>query len=419
MKNSHKIDIHPYKVFAVILLIFTSLSAKPQSSIEEPLIWDLGLLMKTPQVRWVDQQSTVHALLYSGLVYKGNPTEVFAYYSNPDILNGEVSGKKFPAVVLVHGGGGKAFREWVHKWVAEGYAAIAMDLSGMDGNGDKLVHAGPDQADIYKFEEIDNGPIENVWNYHAVANVILAHSWLRSCPEVDTLNTFITGISWGGYLTCIAAALDDRFKAAAPVYGCAYFEDMETFGQNLNRLSVSGKAAWIRYFDPSAYLSSATIPFLFINGNKDRHFNIVPYHKTYHLIPEEKRFILITPGMKHGHYEGWMPHEIRYFFDHFAYGNGQLPRLDDTEICGNRISVHYKSPVPLYVAEFYYSDDTVSSNEHREWKVLHPVYDSRNGRIHCEIPAGFTYGFFYVKDHRNITGSSAFIFRQTVQSGQQ
>jgi len=29
----------------------------------------------------------------------------------------------------------------------------------------------------------------------------------------------VTGISWGGYLTCIVAGIDDRLKAAVPVYG--------------------------------------------------------------------------------------------------------------------------------------------------------------------------------------------------------
>ena len=52
------------------------------------------------------------------------------------------------------------------------------------------------------------------WCYHGVANVIRAHSLIRSFPEVDDDRTAITGISWGGFLTCIVSGLDDRFKAA-------------------------------------------------------------------------------------------------------------------------------------------------------------------------------------------------------------
>ena len=60
------------------------------------------------------------------------------------------SGRKFPAVVLVHGGGGKAFPQWVAKWAEEGYAAIAMDLGGKDGEGAPLPNGGPDQTEKNK-----------------------------------------------------------------------------------------------------------------------------------------------------------------------------------------------------------------------------------------------------------------------------
>jgi hypothetical protein len=33
-------------------------------------------------------------------------------------------------MVLIHGGGGTAFADWVRLWTGRGYAAIAMDLCG-------------------------------------------------------------------------------------------------------------------------------------------------------------------------------------------------------------------------------------------------------------------------------------------------
>ena len=39
-------------------------------------------------------------------------------------------GRNFPGVVLIHGGGGTAFADWVYLWAKRGYAAIAMDLNG-------------------------------------------------------------------------------------------------------------------------------------------------------------------------------------------------------------------------------------------------------------------------------------------------
>jgi dienelactone hydrolase len=65
-------------------------------------------------------------------------------------------------------------------------------------------------------------PIGDHWAYHAVAAVVLGHSLIRSFPEVDASRIGVTGISWGGYLTCIVAGVDDRFRFAAPVYGCGF-----------------------------------------------------------------------------------------------------------------------------------------------------------------------------------------------------
>ena len=80
---------------------------------------------------------------------------------------------------------------------------------------------GPNQGDDEKFGSIDKPPTEQ-WSYHAVAAAIRGHSLIRSFPEVDAQRTAVTGISWGGYLTCIVAGLDSRFKAAVPVYGCGF-----------------------------------------------------------------------------------------------------------------------------------------------------------------------------------------------------
>ena len=52
-----------------------------------------------------------------------NP-RVFAYLGRPATGKGP-----FPAMVLVHGGGGKAFREWAEHWAKRGYVALAMDTA--------------------------------------------------------------------------------------------------------------------------------------------------------------------------------------------------------------------------------------------------------------------------------------------------
>jgi hypothetical protein len=72
----------------------------------------------------------------------------------------------------------------------------------------RLEKGGIDQGHGQKFDCI-GGPVENDWPYHAVANVMKAHTLLRSFPGVDPERTAVTGISWGGYTTCLAASLDE------------------------------------------------------------------------------------------------------------------------------------------------------------------------------------------------------------------
>ena len=137
-------------------------------------------------------------------------------------------------------------------WVKRGYAAIAMDTCGQIpvGNYGHWVQdpeGGPHGWG--GFDQIDR-PREDQWTYHAVAKIILAHSLLRSLPEVDPERTGVTGISWGGYLTCIVAGVDPRFKLAVPVYGCGFY-DQTLFAGELKKLGPEQAERWMAWWDPS------------------------------------------------------------------------------------------------------------------------------------------------------------------------
>src|SRR5207244_2738599 len=130
-----------------------------------------------------------------GLPWHGEPTRVFALVGMPEHKPGD----KVPAIVLVHGGGGTAFAEWVKLWTSRGYAAIAMDTCGCTPGGEhgkrpRHEHSGP--PGWGGWDQTDEA-VEDQWTYHAVADVVLAHSLLRAQPDVDTDRIGITGISWG------------------------------------------------------------------------------------------------------------------------------------------------------------------------------------------------------------------------------
>lgn len=404
--------------FAVSLLLALGCSRPPTPEVISvpaltpvPGLWDLAELGQSPVTTWLDQSGPIQSLRYQSVPYEGKPTEVFAYYSDPDALQRRPrSGKRYPGVILVHGGGGQAFPEWVELWAKAGYAALAMDLAGFDGAGNPMALPGPDQTDYFKFDKLAEGPPSDTWPYHAVASVIRAHSLLLNLPTVDPSRTALTGISWGGYLTCVVAGLDDRFKAAAPIYGCGYFDRCPRIFEGAERLSTEKQAEWLQLFDASRYVAQAKMPLLFVNGNKDLYFPVEPYQQTLRLLPEAQRTVYLKPDMEHNYVAGWESPEIRYFFESIFNRGTPLPTLARPQATATEVSVAYTTPSPLRAAQFHYTIDSTSANEDRLWQRRDVPLTA--DRLRVTVPAGgFRYGFFVVTDQRGASVSSEFLIR--------
>ena len=94
---------------------------------------------------------------------------------------------------------------------------------GTFGNWERHADGGPPGWDA-AFGQVEE-PLTDQWPHQAVSAIVLAHSLLRTFPEVDAGRIGLTGISWGGYLTCLTAGVDPRFRLAVPVYGCGNLAD--------------------------------------------------------------------------------------------------------------------------------------------------------------------------------------------------
>jgi dienelactone hydrolase len=351
--------------------------------------WDLAALRRTPAMQWVDRSGPIHSLLYAGEVFQGRPTEVFAFYASPRTLGkGEAGGAKVPGVVLIHGGGGTAFAEWVWLWAQRGYAAIAMDLSGSRPPAPaydpatgapvpnqaakaetrtRLPNGGPDHGHPQKFDSI-GGATDDDWPFHAAAAVIRAHSLLRSFDEVDPERTAVTGISWGGYTTCLVASLDDRFKAAVPVYGCGFLHE----GESVQKPSIDKlgdrRELWVRTYDPSSLLPRCKVPILFVNGSNDIHYPLDSYQKSFDAVVGFKQ-MRIEVNMRHGHGPGWAPQEIGLFIDSYCRGGVALPVPESPTVDGDLVRMHLRSATALASAALHYTPDAGPRSK-RAWKSL-------------------------------------------------
>jgi dienelactone hydrolase len=335
--------------------------------------WNLPDLEHPPSVTWGAKTQNVQQLYYSGEPLQQKPTRVFAYLGRPTQGHGP-----FPGIVLVHGGGGKAFKDWAEHWANRGNISLAMDLSGNGPDG-RLTDGAPDQSDETKFRNFSTNDITNMWTYHAVANVIRAHSLLASLPDVDPSRIAITGISWGGYLTCIVAGLDHRFKAAVPVYGCGFLGDNSVWKDgSLARMPPEARALWLQNFDPSRYLAATQCPILFLNGSNDFAYPLDSYQKSYRLVRPELRHVSVVMKLPHGHI--WTFPEVDQFIDR-ALHKKPFPEISALQLHGQTLRA--SSTDALQSASLNYTTNS-GPWQKREWTTIPATI--KNKTIEAELP---------------------------------
>ena len=412
MNLSSSSSVHLLVGWPLFLLATAICSAEdepPKPASPPSVRFDLEALSKTPAVFPADVAPAegVKAHFFEGAKYKGQPTRVFAYYGVPKDAAAE-PGKKVPAMVLIHGGGGTAFDRWVKVWNARGYAAIAMDLCGCvpvrEGNQWKHhEHGGPRGWDA-SFTQLDE-PVEDQWTYQAVSAVALAHSLLRSYPEVDADRIGVTGISWGGYMTSIVAGVDSRFKFAVPVYGCGFLGENSAWLPAFEKMGKEKANQWLRHWDPSVYLKDAKMPILWVNGTNDFAYPMDSWQKSYRL-PGSPRTLCLRIRMPHGHGPvGENPEEIHAFASQFLRGGNPLATIMEQGHKEGEAWATFKSDVPIVKAELAFTLGDGKWQE-RKWESAPAEVDAKTGRVSAKIPEGAKVFYLNIFDNRNCAVST-------------
>lgn len=376
--------------------------------------WDPTHLSSAPMVEWGTKDGLLQPIYFSGEPYQGKPTRVFAYYARPE---GE---GPFPAMVLLHGGGGKAFSEWAKLWAERGYVALAIDLAGKGPDGKRLLDGGPDQDDKSKFGDFTDATARDRWTYHAIADAMLGHSLLAAQKEVDPKRIGVTGISWGGYLTCIVAGVDERFKVAVPVYGCGFIHENSVWVDGyFKKMSDEQRDRWVKHFDPSSYLKNVSCPILFVNGTNDFAYPPDSYHKSYSLVDAKLRHLRITVNMPHGHPAGWAPPEIGLFVDSVLKEGKPLASIrwdegrGDDRGTGDKPHAVLSYSVPVHEAQFHFTTEE-GPWQKRQWKTTAAKIQHTGGRtlVEADLPSlenlPVTTYFFTIKDERGAIVSSGY-----------
>lgn len=360
---------------------------------KENLIWDTEWLFEVvPAIRPMENvkmSGGIQAFKFRSAPYgEKENTWVFAAMGTP---NASMPDGGYPAIVLVHGGGGQVYEEWMLYWMRKGFVTIALDLfsNELDVDLQKVSNpdGGPKEGDGSNYDGVENP--EQSWAYHSVYNVIMAHNLLRARDDVDKEKIVITGVSWGGYITNIVAGIDNRFAALAPMYGSGFLYQDSCWTTNEKKFGGEAhRAEWIKIYDPSSYLPNATKPMLYISGIDDAFFSTVSRAKSAALVKGEVYYSQRSE-LPHGHC--WMlAHEIPAFFQHILYGENVYTKLGGATVKAGNASL--KTEKSYDTVNFVYTTST--EEDSHKWKWEKVVLTLQNDGYACQIPDGATAYFF-------------------------
>jgi dienelactone hydrolase len=340
--------------------------------------------------------ANIRPILYDGADYKGKKTEVFAWLGMPENCKGKV-----PGIVLVHGGGGSAFLRWVEDWTKRGYAAIAIDTVGhrpllpweaSKGVRERLANGGPSYPACPR--DIDSPA--DAWTVQALEALRRGHTILRNQPGVDPEKTALYGISWGGYLTCWAAATDPRYKAAVSLYGCGFLKESP------RTVAKVVTPNWFDRFDPALVLEDVHCPILFVTQPVDPDYQWESWCRSAFL---PKNPTWSVPGLiGHSHTRG-LRKEAEVFIDSVLKGTPPLPEMGEITRSGAVVSAEFRAAVLPVTGELWWTCDAKSVPiSKRQWKSAPATI--KGNTVSGKLPAGAKDWFLNVKDSRGVAATA-------------
>lgn len=186
--------------------------------------------------------------------------------------------KQYPAILDIHGGPktvyGQIFYHEMQYWASEGYFVLFANPRGSDGKGNEF-------ADIRgKYGTID---YEDLMDF--------LDTCLEKAPAINQENLYVTGGSYGGFMTNWIVGHTDRFKAAVTqrsisnwlsFYGTSdigyYFASDQADGHPIHDLDKLYEQS------PIKYAMHIKTPLLFIHSDKDHRCPIEQAQQLYAIL---------------------------------------------------------------------------------------------------------------------------------------
>lgn len=362
--------------------------------------WKMDELAKVPACRpspFPDSDfKGLKAMLVSGRGLGGAEAEFFCYYGVP---KGPRPAAGWPGVVLVHGEGGTADPRHVRRWTDLGFAVIAPDWYNQRP-APGIANVVPNDGGVPCVPLEGGKRQDHVAN---VANMVLAHSLLRSFDEVNACQTVFVGLSWGSWYGACVAAVDARFKGCVEIY-CG---DKDIYK---DPLSYAG-------FANGRFLHAAKIPMWWAVSTNDR--NVTPDTSNAGFSAcGNFAGVTIVNDLPHSHC-GFEFEAVRRMARHFAGLAKPLPRLGQVKLVGRRVSAKIENVGEgIAFGRLAYTKSFDSDSWKCEWKYAEATVE--DGEIRAELPEGTArcYLAAYEKESplHDMCGTTVFITPREIQA---
>ncbi|MCI0622271.1 MAG: S9 family peptidase [Acidobacteria bacterium] len=213
---------------------------------------------------------------------------------------GYESGKRYPLVLIIHGGPMGWFNENflgnrdiypLASFAAKGYAILRPNIRGSGGYGKK-----------FRFANL------NDWGGKDYADLMAGVDHVISTGVADPERLAVMGWSYGGYMTSWVMTQTKRFKAAVVgagvtnLWSCAGTMDIQGFlpdyfsGEPWDNLD-----AYLKH-SPMYYVKGVTTPTLILHGEADRRVPISQGYELYNALRRQgvTTKMVVYPRMGHG-----------------------------------------------------------------------------------------------------------------------
>lgn len=362
------------KKFLLLLGLAAVCSAKGYMKEDHAKYWDIDILKIKPEYReapFADSKfEGLQSLLIKGFGPKQGDKTIAS--GNPNPLSTKVRADFFalmgfpktpmpkggyPAVVLIHGGGGTAYPQYAKHWIAKGYAVITLDWY----NQRSITNPNPKETNVKRAPLEGGRRQDHVAN---VANMILAHSVLRSQPQVNPEKTAFVGLSWGSWYGAMVAAIDNRFKGGVEIY-CGDVKKNKAF--------INGR-----------FHHAAKIPLYWVVSTNDQNMTVSTISEAFRRCPKTyNRSIVIN--LPHSHV-GFLFDSCQRMVSHFVNGTANLPKLGDIKVKDGIASAEILGQ-GKGIKESYlcYTDSTEKRYHKREWKKIPAAIKGKT--ISAKVPA--------------------------------